>query len=78
MTDTGKSPTFLAASGPTRREVVAAGAVVPVAMALPLRAAAQSPVVATASEPVALRLTINGTQHALTIDPRTTLLDLLR
>jgi xanthine dehydrogenase YagT iron-sulfur-binding subunit len=78
MTDTGESPTFLPASRPTRREVVAAGAVVSVAMALPRCAAAQSPVAATASEPVALRLTINGTQHALTIDPRTTLLDLLR
>jgi xanthine dehydrogenase YagT iron-sulfur-binding subunit len=29
-------------------------------------------------EPVAVSLTINGQQHALTLDPRTTLLDLLR
>jgi xanthine dehydrogenase YagT iron-sulfur-binding subunit len=78
MTDTGESPTFHPFSRPTRREVVAAGAVVPVAMALPLGAAAQSPVAAPAPEPVALKLTINGTRHALTIDPRTTLLDLLR
>ena len=34
--------------------------------------------VTTAPEPVAVGLTINGTQHALSLDPRTTLLDLLR
>jgi xanthine dehydrogenase YagT iron-sulfur-binding subunit len=34
--------------------------------------------VTTAPEAVAVRLTINGTQHALSLDPRTTLLDLLR
>jgi xanthine dehydrogenase YagT iron-sulfur-binding subunit len=64
-------------SHPTRRAVVAAGAVVPVAMALPPGAAAQSPA-AEAFEPVAVSLTINGTQHTLSLDPRTTLLDLLR
>nr|WP_063693887.1 MULTISPECIES: (2Fe-2S)-binding protein [Bradyrhizobium] len=47
-------------------------------MALPPGAAAQSPSVAAASGRVAVSLTINGTQHVLTIDPRTTLLDLLR
>jgi xanthine dehydrogenase YagT iron-sulfur-binding subunit len=78
MTETGEAPTFHPFSRPTRREVVAAGAVVPVAMALPLGAAAQSPAATIAPEPVALRLTINGTPHAVTIDPRTTLLDLLR
>jgi xanthine dehydrogenase YagT iron-sulfur-binding subunit len=78
MTDTEDGPTFHSLSHPTRRDVVAAGAVVPVAMALPPVAAAQSPAVAAASEPVAVSLTINGTQHALTIDPRTTLLDLVR
>lgn len=74
MTDTEDGPTF----HPTRRDVIAAGAVVPIAMVLPSGAAAQSPAVAAASEPVALSLTINGTQHVLMIDPRTTLLDLLR
>ena len=78
MTDTAERPTFRPFSHPTRREVVAAGAVVPLAMGLPLSAAAQSPVAAVAPEPVAVRLTINGTQHAPTIDPRTTLLDALR
>jgi xanthine dehydrogenase YagT iron-sulfur-binding subunit len=78
MPDSGERPIFHPFGHPTRREVVAAGAVVPVAMALPPGAAAQSPAAAPALEPVALRLTINGTPHALTIDPRTTLLDLLR
>ncbi len=76
MTDTKDHPTFHSLSHPTRRDVIVAGAVVPIAMALPPGAAAQSP--AAASEPVAVSLAINGTQHALTIDPRTTLLDLVR
>lgn len=74
MTDTEDGPTF----HPTRRDVIAAGAVVPIAMALSPGAAAQSPSVAAASGRVAVSLTINGTQHVLAIDPRTTLLDLLR
>jgi len=78
MTDTEDGPTFQSLSHPTRRDVIAASAVVPIAMALPPGAAAQSPATAAASERVAVRLTINGTQHALTIDPRITLLDLLR
>jgi xanthine dehydrogenase YagT iron-sulfur-binding subunit len=78
MTDTKDGPTLHSLSHPTRRDVIAAGAVVPIAMALPPGAAAQSPAVATVSEPVAVSLTINGTQHVLAIDPRTTLLDLLR
>lgn len=78
MTDTEDGPTFRSPSQPTRRDVIAASAVVPIAMALPPGAAAQSPAAAAASERVAVRLTINGTPHVLTIDPRTTLLDLLR
>ena len=79
MTDSGEeTPTFRPFNRPTRRAVVAAGAVAPVAMALAPAASAQSPAAAAAPEPVALRLTVNGAQHAVTIDPRTTLLDLLR
>jgi xanthine dehydrogenase YagT iron-sulfur-binding subunit len=78
MTDIEDGPTFHPLSHPTRRDLVAAGAVVPIAIALPPGAAAQSPTAAAASEPVAVSFTINGTQHALTIDPRTTLLDLVR
>jgi xanthine dehydrogenase YagT iron-sulfur-binding subunit len=32
----------------------------------------------TSPDPVSVTLTINGTRHAVTVDPRTTLLDLLR
>jgi xanthine dehydrogenase YagT iron-sulfur-binding subunit len=78
MTDIEDGPTSRPSNHPTRREIVAAGAVVPIVMALPAGAAAQSPATAPTSEPVAVSLTINGTQHVLTIDPRTTLLDLLR
>jgi xanthine dehydrogenase YagT iron-sulfur-binding subunit len=78
MTDPADDPTFHSLSHPTRRDVVAAGAVIPIAMALPPGAAAQSPAATEASEPLAVSLTINRTQHVLTIDPRTTLLDLLR
>jgi xanthine dehydrogenase YagT iron-sulfur-binding subunit len=58
----------------TRREILATGAVVPFAMALPSGGSAQSP----ATDLVAVSLNINGTSHALMLDPRTTLLDLLR
>src|SRR5689334_24855447 len=78
MTDIEDGPTSRPSNHPTRREIVAGGAAVPIVMALPVGAAAQSPAATAASEPVAVSLTINGTQHALTIDPRTTLLDLLR
>jgi xanthine dehydrogenase YagT iron-sulfur-binding subunit len=72
--DTGFHPP----AHPTRREIVAGGAMVPVAMGLPSGAAAQPSAVATAPGTVPVSLTINGTRHALTLDPRTTLLDLLR
>ena len=65
-------------SHPTRREIVASGAILPVAMGLPSGAAAQSPTGATTPEAVSVSLSVNGTRHALTLDPRTTLLDLLR
>jgi xanthine dehydrogenase YagT iron-sulfur-binding subunit len=63
---------------PTRREIVASGAMIPIAMGLPASAAAQSPASAPAPELVSVNLTINGTRHVLMLDPRTTLLDLLR
>jgi xanthine dehydrogenase YagT iron-sulfur-binding subunit len=76
MPENGAGPSSL--NHPTRRAVVAAGAVVPLAMSLPPGAAAQSAAPTASPTPVAANLTINGTQHALTLDPRTTLLDLLR
>ena len=63
----------------TRRDVVVSGAaMVPVAMGLPTGAAAQASAGAGVPEPVSVRLTVNGTSHALMLDPRTTILDLLR
>ena len=61
--------------------MVASGAAVPVAMALPSGVAGQAS--AGGSSPaapnaVSVSLTINGKQHALTLDPRTTILDLVR
>jgi xanthine dehydrogenase YagT iron-sulfur-binding subunit len=69
---------------PTRREVVAAAAVVPIAMGVSSGAMAQSQ---SQSQPqtngdapssAAVILTVNGTRHELTLDPRSTLLDVLR
>ena len=63
---------------PTRREIVASGAMVPIVMSLPQNAAAQSPASDGAASAVPVNLTVNGTRHALTLDPRSTLLDVLR
>jgi xanthine dehydrogenase YagT iron-sulfur-binding subunit len=66
---------------PTRREVVAGGAMV-IATGLPSGAAAQAVAQPAGGTPnpdaVSVSLTINGTRRSLTLDPRTTLLDLLR
>jgi xanthine dehydrogenase YagT iron-sulfur-binding subunit len=62
-------------SHPTRREIIASGAMVPVAMGLPSGAAAQSSTGAAMPEAVSVSLSVNGTRHALTLDPRTTLLE---
>jgi xanthine dehydrogenase YagT iron-sulfur-binding subunit len=61
---------------PTRREIIAAAAMVPMAMSIATPATAQSK--ASAPSMVAVDLTINGRHHKLTLDPRTSLLDLLR
>src|SRR5262245_46416447 len=63
---------------PTRREIVAGGAMVPIAMSLSPTAGAQSSASTGASSAVSVNLTVNGTPRALRLDPRTTLLDLLR
>src|SRR3984893_8546663 len=54
------------------------GARVPIAIGLPSGAAAQPSSSLTTPETVSVSLTVNGTRHALILDPRTTLLDLLR
>jgi xanthine dehydrogenase YagT iron-sulfur-binding subunit len=63
---------------PSRRDLIAGAAVVPVAIGIPLGAAAQVPADARTPETVRATLTINGARHDLMLDPRTTLLDLLR
>jgi xanthine dehydrogenase YagT iron-sulfur-binding subunit len=65
------------ASQPTRRELVAGGAAVPIAMGLAPGAAAQTRPNA-APAPVSVNLTVNGARHTLALDPRSTLLDVLR
>jgi xanthine dehydrogenase YagT iron-sulfur-binding subunit len=60
---------------PTRREVVASGVIIPLALGLGPRALARSP---STPASVSVALTINGKSYALSLDPRTTLLDLLR
>jgi xanthine dehydrogenase YagT iron-sulfur-binding subunit len=63
---------------PTRREVVAAAAAVPMAAAMPSGTMAQSQMSGSAPGSIPVNLTVNGTRHALSLDPRTTLLDALR
>jgi xanthine dehydrogenase YagT iron-sulfur-binding subunit len=63
---------------PTRRTVVAGGVAVPIAMSLPSDTMAQSSPRDGAPPAISVNLTVNGTRHALTLDPRSTLLDVLR
>jgi xanthine dehydrogenase YagT iron-sulfur-binding subunit len=65
---------------PSRREVIAGAATVPIAMTMSPDATAQSQGSGSslASSFVAVSLTVNGTRHVLTLDPRSTLLDVLR
>jgi xanthine dehydrogenase YagT iron-sulfur-binding subunit len=62
---------------PTRRELVAGGAAIPIAMGLAPGAAAQ-PQATAAPALVTVNLTVNGKRHTLMLDPRSTLLDVLR
>jgi xanthine dehydrogenase YagT iron-sulfur-binding subunit len=67
------------AQHPTRREVVTSGAMIPLAMTLPSEsAAAQAEAQTVARSSVPVSFTVNGARHALTLDPRATLLDVLR
>ena len=78
MTDDRAVAGFRSSTHPTRREIVVSGAMFPIAMGLPSRVAAESFTRLTTPEAVSVSLTINGARHALMLDPRTTLLDLLR
>src|SRR4051812_29638696 len=65
-------------SHPTRRAVVAGGVAVPIAMTLPSDASAQPALRDGAPSAISVNLTVNGARHSLTLDPRSTLLDVLR
>jgi len=78
MTDSPVEKSFLSPGQPTRREIVASGAMIPIAMGLGSRAAAQWSSGLPPPMLAAVSLTVNGRLHALSLDPRTTLLDLLR
>jgi xanthine dehydrogenase YagT iron-sulfur-binding subunit len=59
----------------SRREVLASSALAPLAMNMPAASMAQP---AAAASAVPVSLDVNGTRHALKLDPRSTLLDVLR
>ena len=63
---------------PTGHEIAAGGAMVPTAMSLSPGAAAQPRTANGGSNTVSVNVTVNGTSHALALDPRSTLLDVLR
>ena len=77
MTDHRADDISRHAGQPTRRELVAGGAAVPIAMGFAPSAAAQ-PQGGTAPAPTSVSLTVNGARHTLALDPRSTLLDVLR
>ena len=62
---------------PTRHEILATGAMMPFAMSLAPGAAAQ-PASNETPNTVSMNFRVNGTQHSLAVDPRSTLLDVLR
>jgi xanthine dehydrogenase YagT iron-sulfur-binding subunit len=79
MTSNPADPAFGSSSHPSRRDiVVGSAAVVPMAMGLASGAAAQSSTGTMPPEAVSVGLTVNGASHALKLDPRTTILDMLR
>ena len=65
---------------PSRRTIIAGAATASIAMGMPSGATAQlqQSVSGTTAFSVPVNLTVNGTRHALTLDPRTTVLDVLR
>jgi xanthine dehydrogenase YagT iron-sulfur-binding subunit len=73
-----KSDATVHAEHPTRREVVASGAMIPIALTLPPGIVAQSEAQSATQRGVPVSFTVNGARHALTLDPRATLLDVLR
>ncbi len=63
---------------PTRRDIVASGAMIPLVITLPSESVAQSEAQRAAPSSVSVNFAVNGKPHALNLDPRATLLDVLR
>jgi xanthine dehydrogenase YagT iron-sulfur-binding subunit len=78
MTDNPIDQSFPSPGQPTRRQIVASAATVPIAMGQGSHAAAQPSSSLPSPTPASVSLTVNGKRHAFSLDPRTTLLDLLR
>lgn len=78
MTDNSTQKSSQSHGHPTRRQIVASGAMVPIAVGLRSHAAAESSSNLPPPTTVSVSLTINGRLYALSLDPRTTILDLLR
>jgi xanthine dehydrogenase YagT iron-sulfur-binding subunit len=78
MTDNRIDKSVQSQGQPARRQIVASAATVPIAMGLGSHAAAQPSSSLPSPTPASVSLTVNGKRHALSLDPRTTLLDLLR
>jgi xanthine dehydrogenase YagT iron-sulfur-binding subunit len=78
MTSTRAEKGSRSSRHPTRRELVAGSLLVPVAVGIPACTVAPAPPGLTNSVTLPVNLSINGELHTLSLDPRTTLLDLLR
>ena len=83
MTDIRVDESSVSGHPTGRRDIIAAGVMIPNAIGLPSRAAAQPSSNLPSSslpspEPVSVSLVVNRQSYALSLDPRTTLLDLLR
>jgi xanthine dehydrogenase YagT iron-sulfur-binding subunit len=78
--DKSTNPRHPAENGITRREYVSAlgGSAGSIALGLPLFEEAAEPLQAAPAHGVPLTIHINGSEHQVTIDPRVTLLDLVR
>jgi xanthine dehydrogenase YagT iron-sulfur-binding subunit len=65
---------------PSRREIIAGAATASIVMGMSPGATAQSQGTGSGSvaSEISVNLTVNGTRHALTLDPRSSLLDVLR
>jgi xanthine dehydrogenase YagT iron-sulfur-binding subunit len=63
---------------PTRRGLVLGAATAPLLIGPVTEAAAQAPGAVSTADAVVVRITVNGKRHDLLLDPRVSLLDLLR